>query len=183
MSVRHHRWGRGRSRTQAGEEASRQMPAPPDRREVLRRVLAGALMAVLVLPLLGWLSWPLGFILKANPFILAGLVAGAGVILMAVLWVWRAGSARQVLRRGLLTMAVVALLLPLNGVPFLISEMRLAQGGNESSAALASSTATGMALLMTVEDAVAGIVVAAVALVVRWVIRPKEGRGLRRKRR
>jgi len=183
MSVRHHRWGRGHSRTQAGEEAGRQMPAPPGRLEELRRVLAGALMAVLVLPLLFWLSWPLGLILRANSVILAGLVAGAGVILMAVLWVWRASSPRQVLRRGLLTMAVVALLLPLNGVPFLISEMRLAQGGSESSAALASSTAAGMALLMIIENAVVGIVVAAVALVVRWVIRPKEGRDLRRKRR
>ena len=182
MSVRHHRWGRGRIRAQAGEEPGRPMPAPPGRREMLRRVLAGVLMAVLVLPLLGWLSWPLGLILKANPFILAGLVAGPGVILMAALWIWRASSARQVLRRGLLTMAVVALLLPLNGVPFLISEMRLAQGGSESSAALASSTAAGMALLMTVEDAIAGIVVAAVSLVVRWVIRPKGERG-RRKRR
>jgi len=183
MSVRRHRRGRVRGGTQPGEEPHGLVSAPISRREARRRVLATVLMAILVVPLLFWLSWPIGFILKRNPIILAGLVALVGSVIVGVFWARRASSARQVLRRALLTIAVVALLLPLNGVPFLISEMRLAQEGSRDPNALASSTAVAMALLMTIEDAVAGIVVAAVALVVRWAIRPKGERGLSRGRR
>lgn len=174
MSVRKHRRGKSRDQAKTREELALQTSVSPRRGRALPRILAAIMMGILALPLLFWLSWPLGFIFKANPIMLSGLVALAVSAIMSVLWERRAISARHVFRRALLTVAIVALMLPLNGLPFLISEIRLASGGGTAPNPLGSRTAVAMAAVMTFEDAVAGVILAAVALALRWAIRFKE---------
>jgi hypothetical protein len=183
MSFRRHKRGRAHGDPHLAAGPLHPTYVPLDRRAKLRHILAAILMAVLVLPLLFWLSWPLGFIFKANPIILAGLVALIGVVILGALWVWRVASTRQVFRRALLTVSVVAVLLPLNGLPFLFSEVGLARRAVTNPNVPASTTGVAMALMMTLEDAVAGIVIAAVALGVRWALRAKGERGRSRRQR
>jgi peptidoglycan/LPS O-acetylase OafA/YrhL len=164
-------------------EAPAEAPRPEEEataeagKNAWRRALAAVLMALLAMPLLFWLCWPIAYLTKTNPFLLGVPLALIASAIMGMLWVRRATPARQVLRRALLTLGILGLLLPLNGVPFLVSELGMARKGMDLSGAGGMGAA--LAMLMIAEDAIAGIVVAAVAFIVRWALRPRDGKDQR----